>query len=750
MGGSSKSGTPSPGFRYLFGLHIGISRGPVDEQVEIEIGGRKAWKGSVTESTSIQIDAANLFGGDKGEGGVAGVLDIMMGDADQPRNQKLSDMLSGAVSACRGVYTQFFDGQIAALNPYPKPWKQRVRRALKGWDADNAWYPEKAKIVYNGSDPDNTKQIHAMNGAHILFECLTNRDWGRGLLWGRLDLPAWQAAADTLHAEGFGLCLRWTRQTSLDDFMQTVADHINAVMYSDRATGLRTIKLVRDDYDPETLPVFTFDTGLLKIEEDDSSSGETMVNEIIVEYVDPVTDEVRPVRWQNLAAIQSYGVKSETRSYQGLPTASLAARVAARDGIAASSGVRRFKLHFDRRARGLKPMAPFRISAPEIGIENIVLRAGLIQDTPVTDGEIVITAIQDVFGLPATAYVDDQPSLWTPPSYTPVAVVERRLDEVPWRTLARRVSPGELAEIDATACYLYALAKKPSSLAIGADLASRVGSAAYTPVLTGGFCPNAQIVDAIGPTATTAVLANHQALSEVQQGSAFLLGNEWCRLDDLTLNVGTMTVTMTFARGCIDTVPAAHAAGSRVWFAQDSEIADPTEYAPSVTVDVKLLTRTSTGVLDASLAPSDSLTLLQRQHRPYPPGLLRINGAAYPAALFGSLSTTWAHRDRLLQADQMVDAEATSVGPEAGTTYTRRVYLDNVLVNTEGEITGTSDTPGGPTADGLVRIEVEAVRDGLTSWQAATAQFDWLRTEPRITEDGEDRITEDGQRRIVE
>ncbi|WP_434967894.1 MobA/MobL family protein, partial [Pseudomonas aeruginosa] len=45
-------------------------------------------------------------------------------------------------------------------------------------------------------------QVKAMNPAHILFECQTNRDWGRGKDRGLLDQASYRKAADTLFAEG--------------------------------------------------------------------------------------------------------------------------------------------------------------------------------------------------------------------------------------------------------------------------------------------------------------------------------------------------------------------------------------------------------------------------------------------------------------------------------------------------------------------------------------------------------------------
>src|SRR5690606_29286515 len=138
----------------------------------------------------------------------------------------------------------FYDGQISAMNPYPKPWSVRRRRNLKGWDGP-VWYPEKAVIELEGG------AIKAANPAHIIYQLRTDRRFGRGLSSTRLNDASFRAAADTLYSEGFGLCLRWTRRDSIENFENLVLDHINAVIDDDPSDGTIVLRLIRNDYDPE-------------------------------------------------------------------------------------------------------------------------------------------------------------------------------------------------------------------------------------------------------------------------------------------------------------------------------------------------------------------------------------------------------------------------------------------------------------------------------------------------------------------
>lgn len=97
---------PIRGYRYIFGIHMGICRGPVDEITEIRVGDRTAWTGSVTSNQHVPIEAYDLFGGEDGEGGVQGELCVMMGNSDQV--------------ACPGLVAMINNGSLssASINVY--------------------------------------------------------------------------------------------------------------------------------------------------------------------------------------------------------------------------------------------------------------------------------------------------------------------------------------------------------------------------------------------------------------------------------------------------------------------------------------------------------------------------------------------------------------------------------------------------------------------------------------------------------
>ena len=112
------------------------------------------------------------------------------------------------------------------------------------------------------------------------------------------------------------------------------------------------------------------------------------------------------------------------------------------------------------------------------------------------------------------------------------------------------------------------------------------------------------------------------------------------------------------------------------------------------------------------------MLMAQRQYRPYPPGKLQIGGVAYPAAVEGDVVLTWTHRDRVLQADQVVDTTQANIGPEAGTTYSARLLRadTNAVLVSQTALTGTTTTLT-TTYVGAVIVELWSVRGGLDSYQ---------------------------------
>ncbi|MGM0939272.1 MAG: hypothetical protein ACQEWL_19315 [Pseudomonadota bacterium] len=677
-GGGSKKQTV--GYRYSWDVQAGLGRGPVDEIVAI-VADKKTvfagYLGEISANTSLYIDKPNLFGGDDtgGEGGIQGTLEVMMGEPDQTPTERLRKLLTGLVPGFRGLVTTLYSGVISSYAASPKPWSYRVRRTVKGWDG-SVWYPEKAMIKLSNlegqlDDEDdltpeqisNLRTIYAMNPAHILVECATNRDWGRGLSLDDLNLESYRKAADTLHREGFGLCLRYNRQTSLDNFVQQILDHIGAAQYGDLNTGKLVLKLLRDDYNADELPLFTYDNGIIAVQDDDSTSSDAAPNELVITYHDPVTHTDGEVRAQNLGAIQSVGLISSSTEYMGIPTHELAARAAQRDLEVSASGLTRLILEFDRRGGVLAPASVFRVQLPDRNINNMVLRVGSIEERD--DGRLKIKAVQDVFGLPATSYSSgDQGSTWVPPDGAAQPITDSHAFEVPYVLLANQLSAADLDYLHAASSYLSVMATRPNNMAVSYLLQTQSEGLDWQMVSENDWTPRGILRQAVNALDT--VLSIESSFIP-PVGSAAWLGEELVRVDAVNETEKTLIV----GRGCGDTLPVHHNGGTVLRFLSQGLEGSAQEYLETENLNWRLLTKTSTETLKPDYAQVSTLTFAGRQSRPYLPGRIMMNDQLYPITVTQAdeYVLSWTHRDRVLQQDRLIDCLMADIGPEPETQY---------------------------------------------------------------------------------
>lgn len=734
------------GFKYLMSMQMGMCRGPVDALLEIRVGDRQAWAGEMTANTNFRINKGELFGGTKAEGGIEGDAELYMGGAAQTVSGNVKGILPGLSSEFRGIVTLFFDGMVCAMNPYPKPWKFKLRRLLQGWDG-GAWYSAKLRIDQTTTYTDEngaskTGTIQSMNGVHILYEACTNRVWGRGIPRSALYDAEWRYAADLAYEEGMGLCLAWKRTDNLDSFAQMILDHLGATMYVDKQTGLLTIKLIRDDYVFEQLPVFTNDTGLISVEECSVAAGTSLINEIVVGYHSPLSNEDGKVRSQNLAGIQTAGsIVSSSVDYQGAPTAELAQRLADRDLNAQALPLRGFKVRLDHRGWKVQPGTVFRIQDPKRGGIDIAIRAGAVEELPITDGYLHVSAVEDVFAMPVNGTAAVQPPVTNPPDRLP-AIARRRPYEVPYAILNRLFPAGEFNAIQAQWGYYGMAAEKPTGLSMGYDLAMRAGGESSFDIRgQGGFVPLGEVMENVSYLTTLLKLNKLKDEDEMVEGECIYVGEEIMRVD--VIDDRGSEVWLTVARGVYDTVPAPHAGGELAWFFEEDTGSDSVTYVGGEQVDGKVLPYTLAGRYPEEDAPIDTVNMNFRFYRPYAPGYVWLNDQWrwYTKTSLSKnspiLTISWTHRDRVAQEDTRVDHEVGNIGPEPGTAYVLRFYNDqNVLVRQETGISGTSyqylwsqamsDLGVTEQDDGRVfdmSITLYTRRSGYESWQGYRMQI---------------------------
>lgn len=696
------------GYKYYLGMHMVICHGPVDVFQKIVVADRQAWAGNVTASQRIYVNSPELFGGRKKEGGIQGYVDVMMGESTQGKNGYLQSKIGSIIPAFRGVLSVVLRKvYVCAMTQYPKPWAFKVKR-IPG----RAWYPSKAEI--NGS----------ANIAHVIYETLTNADWGMGYPSTALDLDSFVKAADTLYDEGLGVSVLLMQQDTIESFTYQMLGHCNGMLYTRPDNGKFAIKLLRDDYVIPDLPLFN-EGNVLKLSSFERPAYAEIVNEIVVTYHPQGGTEDDSVTVQDLASIQAQqGVISQSANYPGIDTAANAARLAMRDLKQKSTPLARIRLHVNRKAWNLTLGAVFRFSWAEHELTDVVFRVLGMNYGTLDKGEIVVDAVEDIFGLPLNSYVAPQPPIWTDPVQPPAALANRRIEDSTYFELANSLLSDDLINLDGSDAYLTSFGAEADQYLIGYELWTLPPGGVYSYASSGDLTANGVLVAGISETATTATLqAMTSRCAFVQPNTYAYLNNELLRIDSIDVDTGLVT----FGRGCLDTVCVKHAAGSRLWFAEPGRTREPTLRTVGASMGCKQLTRSGAGILSLADAPEDTYVLKARHWKPYAPGNFKVNTQVYPTTINGPLVLSWAHRDRTQQVVKpIIDHTAGNIGPEIGATYRIDVYRQNgsTLITSVTGLTTTSwswpsensDTNNVP--DSVQRIKLTTVRDGVDSWQS--------------------------------
>ncbi len=231
------------------------------------------------------------------------------------------------------------------------------------------------------------------------------------------------------------------------------------------------------------------------------------------------------------------------------------------------------------------------------------------------------------------------------------------------------------AEQDVNECYAGVVAAKPDEVSVEYRLVQRLGD-------LGGFS-GAEIEDwavtgilstelSADPTDTVMTFGTGglPGIETITIGSPALIGDEICKVTGTSPAAGTVTV----ARACVDTIPARHSIGARVWFYGAHLGANAVAYGLGQTVQMRLLSRSALVEITEDMAPTLQVTMAQRAARPYPPAGLRVNGVFTPGAVYGTCEVTWKHRNKVGQAASLRSWDEPSVAAPTGLTYIVRAY----------------------------------------------------------------------------
>lgn len=710
------------GHRHFISAHLGLAHRGVERVRQIWAEERVASDLDFGIPANLFINEPGLFGGPERGGGLVGNFRFYPGGPAQAAPEHLTQFLTD-VPGFRHITSVVLENVEVGETPQLRTLSFELSRwpALLGYGAI-------------GLDA---------NPAEIAYEALRESDWGLGVAADLIDTASFQAAASTLESEGFGLSLLWDQPKSVGDFLEeAVLRPIDGLVFPSLREAKMKMKLIRGDYDPSSIPIL--DPTNCEVIDFQRTSWEETFNEVRVLFSSRASAyQQTPAKAFDAANFDLRGLASlRGRNYPGITDPGLASRATWRDLRAVSIPLAKGKVRSKRAGAVFLPGDVFLLRGPPLrGGEQIVMRVADVNPGAPSKYAVEMECFQDVFSLGTSAFANPPATEWTDPVSEPEPITLQRFGEVPYLLLLRDDGSAARGTVDPDDARIHAVAGRPNASTTKADLELRLGADPFvadsellafapTATLVNDYPASTDFVDGSGTLLIEglvdgSVLENAEAvLIEGQLRNLGMLGGEIIAWETITDNLnGTWTLGNVW-RGLLDTLPVPHSAGDMVWFSSEGQLASQRVFALAEDVDCRLIPTTPRGELDPDDATIATHEITRRSLRPLPPGNLAINGDAWPAYIEGALALTWAHRNRLTQ-DTVVQQGAGDIGPEAGTTYTLRIYdADNNLIHTESPISGTSFTydlvdeiADAGEVQNQLRFELESVRGGLVSHQ---------------------------------
>lgn len=517
------------------------------------------------------------------------------------------------------------------------------------------------------------------NPAHMLRECFTNVDWGRGLPASVLDGDSFTAAAEKLFDERFGLTMVWTQQAPLTEFMQEILDHIQAVLYISPVTGKWTLKLIRDDYDLSSTLIL--DPSNSKINRFQRRNEAEILNELILTWTNPDSEKEETLVVQDLGSIVASNgeITSDNRNYYGVRRASLARDLAERDLASMTAPLATAEIEVNRVAWAVVPGDVVRLTWPEYNVQELPMRVFNVNYGEPGDSKITLSLTEDIFAtvrpqvqLPPTTESPDLGSAPTAPDY----IVTQTLGY--WFS---RVA-GELPP-EGTAYTLFLLGFNEldtQGVRLQGETADAAGNIGWTDLEELAVSARSTLLAPLAREAesTLPALGPYTAGQGPTLGGFALLGNGGEKETEIVLLSARAGNDWIVKRGMFDTVPQAWPTGTPIFFFTTTQaFIDPEERGELVPVDYRLYPFTSLGSTPA--ATEITFTPIERVRAPLRPGNVTVQGAAWAdidARMLTSLDFTWANRNAETEGDQPLSWTAGTVALPAGVQTVFRVLSE--------------------------------------------------------------------------
>jgi hypothetical protein len=588
----------------------------------------------------IYVRRPGLFGGDNKEGGIKGKFLVRFGFPGQAAYTVLQKRFGHAnIPSYAGVVSVVMKNFYIGLNYYLKPMSYIVVRLRNTSEAG----------VLNTS-PYIEPLPGQMNGVLIAKDLLTNTYYGLGIPSSRIgaSFDTVASAAFNLH---YGFSFHFNEGKSIDELLKTICAHLNAVIYVDRHTNKYEIKLIKNDYNVGTLPVYNKTNTIRLTNLKQPLIGE-LFSKVTIKFTNSKTFEPASVSRENagLSSIQG-GTNEKTIEFKGIQYQELAEHVAQRELDEVSSPTWSGEIevttlsYLDSTVTKELNLGDAFIIDKEVNPyidRDLICRVAALDLGTVKNNVITISFVEDIFYTPVIGKgfgsTEGAGHDFEEHIIPPIPVINAIYTEVPYYLMAKSRGDAEAQKIDPNTSFAVMAAASPQDSSIDAGIwVNGIDTGAKL-----NFCFHGKLTSNIDKLTTVIEIINYTDPESVVVGEFIQIDNEFLRIDvinSLPLDdtsdtdesvIVPMIANITVSRGCLDTVPESHLLNADCYAWQSLNGFDKTQFTLFETINIALTPETPFGELPFTSATNVPLTFAGRMHKPYPPANVKINDTYWP------------------------------------------------------------------------------------------------------------------------
>ena len=666
------------GYQYHMGVQFGLCRGPDVELIRVWLGREQKFlvydsdvSGIITTESHFDIDEPTLHF--PAEGGVQATVDFYPGNDNQTQNGYLKDSARQLVSpmvnipayngVCGLVAREMTSGTAVASD---KGAYIGNSTSVDAWSVELQRFP----AIFSGQAAGEHK-VPASTGLdcnpmNVIYEILTNLEWGLGFLPGEIDIgpgSTFLASADTLATEVNGWSMVLDKQIPATELLGEVERQVDGIVFLAQDTGTWQIKLARNDYTISALTLL--DESNSQFKDYQRATWEDTTNQLTVKFNKradnykesyAVAQDEANIIMQGAGSIDTGRVVSGNVSYPGCKLSSLASSLVWRSLRTRAYPLARATFIVNREFWNLKPGQVFKWTNAELDISELPMRVAAIDFGTLTENKITIIAIQDIFEFLDPSFGDPPDTEWIPPIGTvidyptderiafelPRAMLIRHPDYVPgtgnpWSSVgtdivarimcaAKRQGPETKVNVverhhPTTPAGNYTAAGAVTAFMEIGKLKANLGYSTAVPQATITIEPDASSQAAL---AAGIVGVTTETLG-VELSNIAIIGNEFIIFETGAINGADIDLTNCY-RGALDTVQATHSLGDKVYILSGASLMD-TIFPLTDDVELKFLPQSFNSTLLEGSATLLALALTTRAPRPYPPSTIQYNAA---------------------------------------------------------------------------------------------------------------------------